>query len=103
MILGNSCTRRCGFCAVPTGRGEEVQADEPERVAAAAEALGLRYVVVTSVARDDLRDEGANHFYQVVRAIKERIEGVQVEVLTPDFHARQELIDIRPGRFQSQP
>ena len=93
MILGNTCTRRCGFCAIETGRGETVEADEPERVAEAARELGLRYVVVTSVARDDLQDEGAEHFYRSVLAIKERIPGVEVEVLTPDFHARTELID----------
>ena len=93
MILGDTCTRRCGFCAIQTGRGERVEPDEPERVAAAAEALELQYVVITSVARDDLADEGANHFYHVVRAVKEKIAGVQVEVLTPDFHGREELID----------
>ncbi|MBI4115598.1 MAG: lipoyl synthase [Candidatus Omnitrophica bacterium] len=92
MILGDRCTRRCGFCAVETGLGEVVEADEPERLARAAEELGLRYVVVTSVARDDLVDEGAEHFYRCVTAIKDRIEGVEVEVLTPDFHAREELI-----------
>lgn len=92
MILGNTCTRRCGFCAVGTGRPEEVAPDEPGRMAEAAAELGLRYVVVTSVARDDLIDEGAEHFYQCVRSLKERIRGVEVEVLTPDFHARGELI-----------
>ena len=92
MILGNRCTRRCGFCAIETARPDLVEEDEPERVAQAAEELGLRYVVVTSVARDDLADEGAEHFYQCIRALRERIPGVQVEVLTPDFHAREELI-----------
>ena len=92
MILGNRCTRRCGFCAIETGAGETVRQDEPEQVAKAAEELGLQYVVVTSVARDDLADEGAEHFYRCIRAIKERIPGVAVEVLTPDFHAREELI-----------
>lgn len=92
MILGNTCTRSCGFCAIEAGRGEEVEADEPDRVARAAEGLGLRYVVVTSVARDDLEDEGAGHFYRVVSALRERIPDVEVEVLTPDFHGRYELI-----------
>lgn len=92
MILGNRCTRRCGFCAIETGRGESVEADEPERVARAAEALGLRYVVVTSVARDDLADEGAEQFHRVVIAVKQRIPEAEVEVLTPDFHARPELL-----------
>jgi len=92
MILGKTCTRRCGFCAIETGRPEVVEADEPERVARAAEELGLEYVVVTSVARDDLADEGAEQFYRCVQELKGRIPGVEVEVLTPDFHAREELI-----------
>jgi len=91
MILGNRCTRRCSFCAIETGR-EPVDAGEPERGAEAAGELGLQYVVVTSVARDDLADEGAGHFYETVRAIRQRTPGVEVEVLTPDFHARPELI-----------
>ena len=93
MILGNTCTRRCGFCAIEAGRPDEAEREEPERVAEAAKALGLRYVVVTSVARDDLEDEGAGHFYRTVRALQENIPGVEIEVLTPDFHAREELIE----------
>lgn len=93
MILGNRCTRRCGFCAIETARPDARDPDEPERVAEAAHELGLRYVVVTSVARDDLGDEGAGHFHHTVKAIKDRIEDVEVEVLTPDFHARPGLID----------
>lgn len=93
MILGNRCTRRCGFCAVETGRAEPIDREEPDRVASAAEELGLRYVVVTSVARDDLLDEGAEHFSRCIEALKLRIPGVQVEVLTPDFHARPELVE----------
>jgi lipoic acid synthetase len=69
-----------------------VEVDEPERVAQAAEELGLQYVVVTSVARDDLLDEGAEQFHRCVRELKDRILGVEVEVLTPDFHGRGELI-----------
>ena len=93
MILGNTCTRRCGFCAIEAGRPGEAEREEPERVAEAAKALGLRYVVVTSVARDDLEDEGAGHFYRTVRALQENVPGVEIEVLTPDFHAREELIE----------
>lgn len=93
MILGNTCTRRCGFCAIGAGRPDEVEREEPERVAEAAKALGLRYVVVTSVARDDLEDEGAGHFYRTVRSLQENVPGVEIEVLTPDFHAREELIE----------
>ncbi len=92
MILGIRCTRRCGFCAVQTGKPGSVEADEPERLAKAACALGLEYVVVTSVARDDLADEGAGHFYRSIQALKARIPGIRVEVLTPDFHARPELM-----------
>ena len=95
MILGESCTRACNFCAVKTGRGEPLEqlADEPERVAQATQALGLRHVVVTSVARDDLPDEGAEHFARVIRALKERCgPELVVEVLVPDFHAREECL-----------
>ena len=92
MILGNRCTRRCGFCAIETGLPDAVENDEPQRVAKAAQELGLEYVVLTSVARDDLKDEGAGHFYRCVQALKEKIEDVSVEVLVPDFHARTELI-----------
>ncbi len=92
MILGNTCTRSCRFCNVATGKGEVLQPDEPQRVALAAKELGLKYVVVTSVARDDLADEGAEHFAETVYAIRCEIPGVQIEVLTPDFHARRELV-----------
>lgn len=92
MILGDVCTRSCGFCAIKTGRGLTLEQDEPERVASAAAEMGLRYVVITSVARDDLKDEGAEHFMRTIAAVKKSIPGVKVEVLTPDFHARPELI-----------
>jgi len=84
MIGGNVCTRPCGFCSVPKGKTEELELDEPERVAEAAARLGLRYVVITSVTRDDLPDGGAEHWYQTVVAVRERT-GAQIEVLTPDF------------------
>ncbi len=92
MILGDRCTRRCDFCAVETARPGAVDAQEPERLAEAVLRLGLQYAVVTSVARDDLADEGAAHFAACIRAIRARVPGVQIEVLTPDFHARPELI-----------
>jgi lipoyl synthase len=92
MILGNICTRSCGFCAIDVGKPQQVEADEPERVARAAKDLRLQYVVITSVARDELADEGAGHFAKTVLAVRHEIENVQVEVLTPDFHARRELI-----------
>jgi len=84
MILGNVCTRPCGFCSVPKGKTETLQADEPDRVAEAASRLGLKHVVITSVTRDDLPDGGAEHFYQSVLAVRERTAAT-VEVLTPDF------------------
>ena len=91
MILGNVCTRPCGFCSVPKGKTEELQADEPQRVAEAAARLGLRHVVITSVTRDDLPDGGAEHFYQCVRAVRDRT-GAAVEVLTPDFRGDRTAI-----------
>jgi lipoic acid synthetase len=84
MILGNVCTRPCGFCAVSRGRPDDLESDEPERVAEAAWRLGLKHVVITSVTRDDLPDGGADHFYRCVLAVRART-GAAVEVLTPDF------------------
>lgn len=92
MVLGDRCTRRCGFCAVSTARPEPPEADEPRRLAEAAASLRLRHVVITSVARDDLADEGAGHFAACIRAVRERLPESTIEVLTPDFHARPELI-----------
>ncbi|MBH24093.1 MAG: lipoyl synthase [Myxococcales bacterium] len=94
MILGKHCTRSCAFCAIPTGRGEPPDPEEPRRLAAAAQALGLSHVVITSVARDDLPDEGAGHFKAVVDAIRERSPSTTVEILTPDFHARDDCLDV---------
>jgi lipoic acid synthetase len=84
MILGNVCTRPCGFCAVSRGHPDELEDDEPERVAEAAARLGLRHVVITSVTRDDLPDGGADHFRRCILAVRART-GAAVEVLTPDF------------------
>jgi lipoyl synthase len=84
MILGNVCTRPCGFCAVARGRPESLPVDEPARLAEAADRLGLKHVVITSVTRDDLPDGGADHFYRCIVAVRERT-GASVEVLTPDF------------------
>jgi lipoic acid synthetase len=92
MILGNVCTRPCGFCSVPKGKTETVRLDEPQRVAEAAERLGLAHVVITSVTRDDLPDGGADHFYHCVKAIRERT-GAAVEVLVPDFLGNTAAID----------
>ncbi|MBM3996056.1 MAG: lipoyl synthase [Planctomycetes bacterium] len=84
MIMGNICTRPCGFCSVPRGEPDPLEIDEPQRVAEAAHRLGLKHVVITSVTRDDLPDGGADHFYRCVLAVRERT-GAVVEVLTPDF------------------
>jgi lipoic acid synthetase len=92
MILGNICTRPCGFCSVPRGEPEQLEDDEPQRVAEAAFRLGLRHVVITSVTRDDLPDGGADHFYRSVVAVRQRT-GSAVEVLTPDFLGNRKAID----------
>jgi lipoic acid synthetase len=95
MILGNVCTRRCGFCAVQKGAPLPVDYDEPRRVAEACAALGLKFAVITSVNRDDRKDGGAELFALVIRAIRERVEGCGVEVLVPDFqgsHAAMEIV-----------
>lgn len=94
MILGDRCTRRCGFCAVDTGKPLPPEPDEPQRMASAAVRLALRHVVITSVARDDLPDEGAGHFARCIEAIRARLPEATVEVLVPDFHGRRELIEI---------
>lgn len=102
MILGNVCTRPCGFCAVSRGKPEALEADEPQRVAEAAYRLGLKYVVITSVTRDDLPDGGGEHFYQTVLAVRERT-GATVEVLTPDFvrhrHGLDRVVQSAPEVF----
>ncbi len=94
MILGSRCTRACGFCAIDTGRGETPDPLEPMKVARSAQVLGLKYVVVTSVARDDLPDQGAGHFAATIRAIKSLIPAADVEVLIPDFKGRRDLLQI---------
>lgn len=102
MIAGNVCTRPCGFCSVPRGRTEKLESDEPERVAEATARLGLKYVVLTSVTRDDLPDGGAEHWYRTVIAVRERT-GAQIEVLTPDFlgnrAAISRVIESQPDVF----
>ena len=92
MILGERCPRRCTFCAVEHGRLKPLDPDEPQRVAEAANRLGLTHLVITSVARDDLADEGAGHFVRVIEAVRAKNPGMTIEVLVPDFHGRVELI-----------
>ncbi|HRU06943.1 MAG TPA: lipoyl synthase [Candidatus Brocadiia bacterium] len=92
MILGDSCTRNCRFCAVDHNGPQPVDEDEPRRVAEAAARLRLKYVVVTSVTRDDLPDGGASHFRRVVQAIRQRLPA-EIEILTPDFQGNEAAID----------
>lgn len=94
MILGNVCTRRCGFCAVQKGAPLAVDFDEPRRVAEACAALGLRYAVVTSVNRDDRKYGGAELFAQTIEQIRAHIPGCKVEVLVPDFQGSHEAMEI---------
>lgn len=89
MILGDICTRNCGFCAIKVGRPLEVDTGEPHRVAEMAKEMGLKHVVVTSVARDELPDEGSGQFAETIHALREAIPGVIVEVLTPDFKGKR--------------
>ncbi|MBI3651121.1 MAG: lipoyl synthase [Acidobacteria bacterium] len=105
MILGDTCSRSCGFCSVKTGRGLSLEqlADEPEQVAEAAAQLGLRYVVITSVNRDELADGGAQHFAATIHAVRRRLPQTQIEVLTPDFKgdvaALHTVLKARPDTY----
>jgi lipoic acid synthetase len=94
MMLGNLCTRRCGFCAVPKGRPEPIDMDEPRRVAEAVATLGLEHAVITSVNRDDDLVGGARIFAMVIAEIRRQAPGCRVEVLIPDFQGNQEAIRI---------
>jgi len=94
MIAGDRCTRACGFCAVTTAKPYALEEDEPQRVAEAVRRMKLKHVVITAVARDDLKDGGANHFARTIAAIREMDPSVIVEVLVPDFHAQDWCIRI---------
>src|SRR5512140_2960022 len=94
MLLGNLCTRRCGFCAVPKGRPEPIDFDEPRRVAEAVATLGLNFAVVTSVNRDDDNIGAAKVFAQTIEQIREQKPGCRVEVLIPDFQGSEEALRI---------
>jgi lipoyl synthase len=93
LIGGATCSRNCSFCQIDSGRPEPLDRDEPRRVADSVSRMGLRYATVTGVARDDLDDEGAWLYAQTVREIHAAVPGCGVELLTPDFHARQQLLD----------
>ena len=103
LLLGDRCTRRCAYCAVSTARPRPPDPEEPERVAAAARRLGLRYVVLTSVDRDDLADGGATHFGATVLAVRRALPEARIEVLTPDFQgdysALRTVLETEPDVF----
>jgi lipoic acid synthetase len=103
MIAGERCTRACGFCAVITAKPFALEVDEPQRVAEAVRRMKLKHVVITAVARDDLKDGGAEHFARTIRAIRAQDPKVVIEVLTPDFNGREEsiqaVLDAKPAVF----
>ncbi len=104
MIMGDICTRSCGFCSVSTGRPDALDADEPRRVVEAVKILGLQHVVVTSVNRDDLPDEGVSHFVGVIEGLRAALPDVIIEILTPDFKRTQAaaveiLLEVGPDIF----
>lgn len=94
MIAGDRCTRACGFCAVKTAKPFALEADEPERVAAATRRMRLNHVVITAVARDDLTDGGAAHFAQTVEAVRAANPGIVIEILVPDFSGRNDALQV---------
>ncbi|GMR08500.1 MAG: lipoyl synthase [Gammaproteobacteria bacterium] len=91
MIMGSICTRRCPFCDVAHGRPLPLDEDEPAHLASTIAAMNLRYVVITSVDRDDLRDGGAQHFANCISAVREQVAGIRIEILVPDFRGRMEV------------
>ena len=103
MIAGDRCTRACGFCAVTTAKPFALEEDEPQRVAQAVQRMKLKHVVITAVARDDLRDGGAKHFARVITAIQQMDPSIIIEVLVPDFHAEdlsiQTVLDAAPDIY----
>ncbi|MDR3406175.1 MAG: lipoyl synthase [Chthoniobacter sp.] len=103
MIAGERCTRACGFCAVTTAKPFALEADEPDRVAQAVKRMKLKHVVITAVARDDLKDGGAEHFARTIEAVRAAQPEIAIEVLVPDFHAKEECLrmvaDAKPHIF----
>ncbi len=94
LIMGTVCTRNCRFCNISAGKPSSLDPEEPKNISKAVKELGLRYVVITSVTRDDLKDQGASHFSNVISEIRKSSPNVRIEVLTPDFQGNKELIDI---------
>jgi len=103
MIAGDRCTRACGFCAVDTAKPLALEEDEPQRVAEAIRRMKLKHVVITAVARDDVKDGGALHFAKTIEAIREMDPTITIEILTPDFNGKevslQTVVDARPHIF----
>lgn len=103
LIMGDCCTRSCSFCAIAKRTPQKLDKNEPPAVAEATAELKLKYVVITSVTRDDLPDGGANHFVKVIKAVRQRNPGIRIEVLTPDFKGLEDSIDLviaaRPDIF----
>ncbi len=94
MIAGEKCTRACGFCAVKTAKPDALEEDEPTRVAEATKRMNLNHVVITAVARDDLKDGGAEHFQKTIEAVRETNPGIIIEVLVPDFNDKDWALDL---------
>jgi len=103
MIAGDRCTRACGFCAVKTAKPLPLEADEPQRVAEAAVRMKLKHIVITAVARDDIKDGGAEHFKRTIEAVRAALPGIIIEVLVPDFNDRdwalEMVMEARPHIF----
>src|SRR5580658_5142085 len=97
MIAGDRCTRACGFCAVSTAKPLALEKDEPARVAEATRRMKLKHVVITAVARDDLKDGGAEHFRQTIESVRALNPGIVIEVLVPDFNDSDRAIDVVLG------
>src|SRR5690242_351679 len=98
MIMGDKCTRRCSFCDVAHGRPDPLDPNEPINLAKTIAQMGLRYVVITSVDRDDLRDGGASHFTACIQAIRENNPGIKIEILVPDYRGRMEIALVETGK-----
>lgn len=97
MIMGDKCTRRCSFCDVAHGRPDPLDTNEPIHLAKTIAQMGLRYVVITSVDRDDLRDGGASHFTACIKAIREKSPAIKIEILVPDYRGRMEVALVETG------
>jgi len=94
MIAGDRCTRACGFCAVKTAKPFALEADEPQRVAEATKRMGLNHIVITAVARDDMKDGGAEHFARTIEAVREAVPTITIEILVPDFNGKDDALEV---------